>query len=123
MDKKIIGEYLGKQDREFIQAFVNTFDFTGMEYVQALRLFLTAFLLSGDAQIIDRILECFAHRWYAQNPKNIFATNDTAYVLCYSVVMLNVDAHNPGVKVKMTEEEYIHRLRGINNDADASLAS
>jgi len=113
-----VGEYLGKQDKEFIRAYVKTFDFTGIGYVDAVRLFLTSFVMSGEAQIIDRIVESFAHHWYFQNPRNNFATADVAYVLCYSIVMLNVDAHNVGVRVKMTEDQYIHRLRGINDGKD-----
>ena len=118
LDKKVMGDYIGKQERDFIKAFVETFDFAEMDYVNAMRFFLTSFVMSGEAQIIDRTVECFAHHWYSLNAENIFSSPDVAYVLCFSIIMLNVDAHNPGVKVKMTEDEYIHRLRGIDDGKD-----
>lgn len=99
LNKKQVGEYLAKQDKEFIRAYAKTFDFTNINYVDSVRIFLTSFVLSGEAQIIDRFVEAFAHNWFFLHPNNIFASADVAYVLCYSIVMLNVDAHNVGVKV------------------------
>ena len=49
---------------------------------------------------IDRIMEKFAERYCKCNPK-AFSSADTAYVLAYSVIMLNTDAHNPMVKNKV----------------------
>jgi len=43
---------------------------------------------------------------------------DTAYVLAYSVIMLNVDQHNKKVKKKMTLEDFIKNNRGINDGKD-----
>jgi len=43
---------------------------------------------------------------------------DTAYVLAYSTIMLNVDQHNPQVKKRMTKLEFIKNNRGINNNQD-----
>jgi brefeldin A-inhibited guanine nucleotide-exchange protein len=42
----------------------------------------------------------------------------TAYVLAYSTIMLNTDAHNPQVKRRMTRQDFIKNNRGINDDAD-----
>lgn len=43
---------------------------------------------------------------------------DTAYVLAYSVIMLNTDAHNPQVKKRMTKPDFIKNNRGINDNTD-----
>lgn len=43
---------------------------------------------------------------------------DAAYVLAYSVIMLNTDAHNPQVKKRMTKADFIKNNRGINDSAD-----
>lgn len=64
---------------------------------------LSAFRLPGEAQKIARIMENFASQFCEGNP-DVFANTDTAYVLSYSVIMLNTDAHNPQVKKKMTKE-------------------
>jgi brefeldin A-inhibited guanine nucleotide-exchange protein len=49
-------------------------------------------LLSGEAQQIDRMMEKFAEQYCKLNPTR-FTSADTAYVLAYSVIMLNTDAH------------------------------
>ena len=41
-------------------------------------------------------MEKFAERFVHCNP-DTFKSADVAYVLAYSVIMLNTDAHNPGV--------------------------
>ena len=67
------------------------------------RTYLESFRLPGEAQKIDRLMEKFAERFVSCNPET-FKSADVAYVLAYSVIMLNTDAHNPGVKVKMSKE-------------------
>ena len=52
--------------------------------------------LPGEAQKIDRLMEKFAERFVKCNPAS-FKSADVAYVLAYSVIMLNTDAHNPQV--------------------------
>ncbi len=58
--------------------------------------------LPGEAQKIDRLMEKFAERFVKCNPGS-FKSADVAYVLAFSVIMLNTDLHNPGVKNKMTK--------------------
>ena len=67
------------------------------------RRYLDGFRLPGEAQKIDRLMEKFAERYVTCNPET-FKSADVAYVLAYSVIMLNTDAHNPGVKVKMSKD-------------------
>ncbi|KAG8058353.1 hypothetical protein GUJ93_ZPchr0002g23224 [Zizania palustris] len=43
---------------------------------------------------------------------------DTAYVLAYSVIMLNTDAHNTMVKDKMSKSDFIRNNRGIDDGKD-----
>lgn len=59
----------------------------------ACRKFLSGFRLPGEAQKIDRLMEKFAERFVCCNPES-FKSADVAYVLAYSVIMLNTDAHN-----------------------------
>lgn len=67
------------------------------------RTFLNGFRLPGEAQKIDRLMEKFAERFVNCN-SDAFKSADVAYVLAYSVIMLNTDAHNPQVKVKMSQQ-------------------
>lgn len=42
----------------------------------------------------------------------------TAYVLAYSVIMLNTDQHNPTVKKRMTVDDFVRNNRGIDDERD-----
>ncbi len=59
----------------------------------------------------------FANQYVSGNP-NAFANADTAYVLAYSVIMLNTDLHSSKVIKHMTKEDFIKNNRGINDSAD-----
>lgn len=122
LDKKMIGEYLGEGEPDNIaamHAFVDMMDFTRMRFVDALRRFLQSFRLPGEAQKIDRFMLKFAERYITGNP-NAFANADTAYILAYSVIMLNTDQHSEKIKGsnRMTKEDFIKNNRGINDSAD-----
>jgi brefeldin A-inhibited guanine nucleotide-exchange protein len=121
LDKTMIGEYLGEgepQNVAIMHAFVNTMDFTKRRFVDALRQFLQSFRLPGEAQKIDRFMLKFAERYITGNP-NAFANADTAYVLAYSVIMLNTDQHSAKVKGRrMDQLDFIKNNRGINDNAD-----
>ena len=62
-------------------------------------------------------MEKFAERYCGQNP-GAYKSADTAYVLSFSVIMLNTDAHNPQVKNKMTKEGFLRNNRGIDDGQD-----
>lgn len=64
-------------------------------------------------------MEKFAERYCSQN-KDAFSSADTAYVLAYSVIMLQTDAHNPNIKPekRMTKEQFISNNRGIDGGKD-----
>ena len=121
LDKAMIGEYLGEGDQynvSIMHAFVDSMDFTKRRFVDALRQFLQGFRLPGEAQKIDRFMLKFAERYITGNP-NAFANADTAYVLAYSVIMLNTDQHSAKIKGRrMTKEDFIKNNRGINDNAD-----
>jgi brefeldin A-inhibited guanine nucleotide-exchange protein len=121
IDKTALGEFLGEGDPENIaimHAFVDLMDFTKTRFTDALRRFLQSFRLPGEAQKIDRFMLKFAERYITGNP-NAYANADTAYVLSYSVIMLNVDQHSKKMKgPRMTPEDFIKNNRGINDNAD-----
>ncbi|KAJ3318645.1 guanine nucleotide exchange protein for ADP-robosylation factor, partial [Blyttiomyces sp. JEL0837] len=120
LNKTMIGEFLGEGDEENItimHAFVDELDFAAMPFVTALRTFLQSFRLPGESQKIDRFMLKFAERYLQNNPK-AFSTADTAYVLAYSVIMLNTDQHNSQVKKRMTKADFLKNNRGIDEGKD-----
>ena len=71
LDKALVGDYLAEPpdshpfNTRVRNVYVTLFDFKGMTFDGALRLFLSKFRLPGEAQKIDRLLEAFADRLYA----------------------------------------------------------
>eukprot|EP00047_Mylnosiga_fluctuans_P006553 m.247668 g.247668 ORF g.247668 m.247668 type:complete len:786 (-) comp15456_c0_seq1:276-2633(-) len=121
LNRRMIGEYLGNVINSFnmnvLDAYVDQFDLKSMTFDHALRFFIASFRLPGEAQKIERILECFAKKYHASNP-GLFGSEDTPFVLAFSVVMLNTDAHNAANKRKMTKEDWIRNNRGIDSGKD-----
>ena len=121
LDKAMVGEFLGEGDTQnvaIMHAFVDQMDFTKRKFVDSLRQFLQSFRLPGEAQKIDRFMLKFAERYLTGNP-NAFANADTAYVLAYSVILLNTDQHSKKMKgPRMTKEDFIKNNRGINDGQD-----
>lgn len=120
LNKTVIGDYLGEREEfslKVMHAYVDAFKFEAMDFGEAIRFFLRGFRLPGEAQKIDRIMEKFAERYCKCNPTS-FSRADTAYVLAYSVIMLNTDAHNSMVKDKMTKADFIRNNRGIDDGKD-----
>ncbi|KAG8637358.1 hypothetical protein MANES_15G114000v8 [Manihot esculenta] len=120
LNETLIGDYLGERDEfclRVMHAYVDSFNFKAMDFGEGLRFFLRGFRLPGEAQKIDRIMEKFAERYCKCNP-NSFTSANTAYVLAYSVIMLNTDAHNSMVKDKMTKADFIRNNRGIDDGKD-----
>lgn len=139
VDKASLGLFLSRDknwNTAILESFVELFDFHDLEFDSALRRFLFKFRLPGEAQKIDRLMDKFAVRYYAQNatwpapplpntppawiPTPLFANKDAIYVLAFSIIMLNTDAHNPAIKKanKMTKAQFIRNVSGINDGAD-----
>ena len=117
LDKTAIGEYMGDEaafHKQVMYAYVEQMEFAGMAFDEGIRHFVAGFRLPGEAQKIDRMMEKFAEQFHKHNPGN-FSSADTAYVLAYSVILLNSDAHNPQVKKRMTKEEFFKNCRSAKH--------
>jgi cytohesin len=120
--KQAIGEYLGEKEDfniKVMEYFIGKQSFRGQPLVPSLRQFLNSFRLPGEAQKIDRLMECFAKKYCEQNP-TIFKTSDTCFVLCYSIIMLNTSLHNTSVKEKITLEKFLQMHKDIEGCEDIS---
>ncbi|XP_047458727.1 Golgi-specific brefeldin A-resistance guanine nucleotide exchange factor 1 isoform X2 [Mugil cephalus] len=121
LDKKMIGEWISdRKNMELLDSFVNTFTFQGLRIDEALRLYLEAFRLPGEAPVIQRLLETFTDNWHKVNGSP-FMTNDAGFALAYAVIMLNTDQHNHNVRkqnIPMTVEQFKKNLKGVNGNKD-----
>ncbi|KAI8832005.1 hypothetical protein BC829DRAFT_449182 [Chytridium lagenaria] len=122
VSKKLLGEYLAKPaNLELLKAFIQLYDFQRKRLDEALRLLLESFRLPGEAQQIDRILECFASVYFAStqtSPDPEIADQSSTFVLAFSIILLNTDQHNPQVRRRMTKEDFKRNTRGCNNHQD-----
>jgi brefeldin A-inhibited guanine nucleotide-exchange protein len=117
-----IGEYLGslkEANQQVLKAYVQLYDFTNQAFDEALRSFLGGFRLPGEAQVIDRMMSYFGERYCACNAST-FPSTDSAYVLAFSVIMLNTDLHSPQVKKKMTKQEFMYNNMNIHESINIS---
>ncbi|KAH9817046.1 hypothetical protein DFH28DRAFT_167972 [Melampsora americana] len=118
LDKKLLGDFISRPENlEVLQAFMTLFDFRGKLISDCLRDLLETFRLPGESQQIARITEVFAAVYVAAGATEV-KTEDAAYVLSYSVIMLNTDQHNPQNRKKMMIEDYKRNLRGVNDGED-----
>ncbi|CAG9864708.1 unnamed protein product [Phyllotreta striolata] len=121
LNKAMIGEYISNRGNlKILEAFVSTFDFTGIRIDEALRAFLETFRLPGEAPTISLILEHFAEHWHKSNGEP-FADVDSAFTLAYAVIMLNVDQHNENAKKQttpMSPNAFKKNLKGVNGGDD-----
>ena len=102
------------------------FVFHEMRLDSAFRKLCSKLYFKAEAQQIDRILECFANRYWECNPDNLFGSAgkeqiqkkkkkpmmtlylDTVYAVVYSLLLLNTDLHvAQGNHARMTRSEFI----------------
>eukprot|EP00941_MAST-03F_sp_MAST-3F-sp1_P004510 g4510.t1 len=100
LNKNIIGQLLGRETPEstiLLEAFSAAIDWEGVEFLRALRYFLTLFQLPGEAQQIQRIMQSFSKWYWVCNP-TVLPHQEAAFVLSFTTVMLNTYTHHPSVR-------------------------
>jgi hypothetical protein len=120
LDRVLVGLYLSEPaDAKHVfnaavrNCYVSSFKFAGLRIDDALRVFLESFRLPGEAQKIERLMLAFSEHFFAESPGPMHHA-DTAFVLAYSIIMLNTDLHNRQVRKKMTVEQFVSNNRGID---------
>mgnify|MGYP003315758222 FL=1 len=83
LKKAAVGQYLASGDDTFSHAvrskYIDTFNLCNRPMLTALRTFLEAFRLPGEAQQIDRLLQAFANETYTKSfDAPLMATADVA---------------------------------------------
>ncbi|KAM7533171.1 hypothetical protein Aperf_G00000124357 [Anoplocephala perfoliata] len=121
LDKKMIGEYLAnRKHTDILVAFVRHFNFKGIRIDEALRAYLEAFRIPGEAPLIQHLMESFAEQWFEANDAP-FANVDAAFTLSYALLMLNTDQHNPNSRrgnIPMTCADFKRNLKGMNGGGE-----
>jgi hypothetical protein len=120
LDKAAVGQYLGEKGKapspdknppvwdcewfhkDVLAAFCSSFAFENQSLLDGLRMFLATFRLPGEAQMIDRILQGFSESCGCSCEESVNGSlklfskdekraSDAAYLLSFSIIMLNTD--------------------------------
>jgi len=74
---------------------------------------------------VERLIEAFAQRYLEANPEMArqLENPDSIFILAFAIIMLNTDLHSPSMRKekRMSEEDFIKNLSGINNGKDLDL--
>uniref|UniRef100_I3KFE6 Pleckstrin and Sec7 domain containing 2 n=1 Tax=Oreochromis niloticus TaxID=8128 RepID=I3KFE6_ORENI len=115
-----VARHLGKNN-EFSQMvaseYLSFFDFSGLSLDRALRNFLKAFPLMGETQERERVLVHFSRRYCHCNPQTP-TSEDGAHTLTCALMLLNTDLHGHNIGKKMSCQQFISNLEGLNNGKD-----
>ncbi|XP_072261378.1 PH and SEC7 domain-containing protein 3 isoform X7 [Pyxicephalus adspersus] len=115
-----VAKHLGKNN-EFsklvAEEYLQFFDFTGMTLDQSLRSFFKAFSLIGETQERERVLIHFSNRYFHCNP-NSMCSPDGVHCLTCAIMLLNTDLHGHNIGKKMSCQEFIANLQGVNEGKD-----
>ncbi|XP_074529896.1 PH and SEC7 domain-containing protein 2 isoform X2 [Halichoeres trimaculatus] len=115
-----VARHLGKNN-EFSQLvaseYLSFFDFSGLSLDRALRNFLRAFPLMGETQERERVLVHFSRRFCHCNPQTL-TSEDGAHTLTCALMLLNTDLHGHNIGKKMSCQQFISNLDGLNNGKD-----
>ncbi|KAM4621737.1 PH and SEC7 domain-containing protein 2 isoform 2-T2 [Polymixia lowei] len=127
-----VARHLGKNN-EFSQLvaseYLSFFDFSGLSLDRALRNFLKAFPLMGETQERERVLVHFSKRFCHCNPQTPSSEGqdhededgdggDGAHTLTCALMLLNTDLHGHNIGKKMSCQQFISNLDGLNNGKD-----
>lgn len=86
-----------------LNAFVNTLNPSGTITPIHVIFISPPFRPFGEAQVIERYIDAFLHHFLSIN-QTMEMSHDDAFLVCYSIIMLNVDQHSAQLqdKPKMT---------------------
>ncbi|XP_063045129.1 PH and SEC7 domain-containing protein 2 [Engraulis encrasicolus] len=115
-----VARHLGKNN-DFSQMvaaeYLTFFDFSGLSLDRALRNFLKAFPLMGETQERERVLVHFSKRFCSCNPDTP-TSEDGAHTLTCALMLLNTDLHGHNIGKKMSCQQFISNLDGLNDGKD-----
>lgn len=109
--KEKIGQYLGNLQSQFnqdvLKYYLQELDFNGLQIDLALRKFLSTFRLPGEAQKIEKIVDCFAQR-YVQCQQQQSSLNASSNNI--------VQLHQQPQQTKFTANNYKNNLILLTKD-------
>lgn len=88
LDKSKIGALLAN-DEMLMRSFIDNFHFRGVQIIDALRMFLLAVRLPGDASAAERLLRGVAYRYHDANKHQVAFERELTAELVLAIMHLN----------------------------------
>ncbi|XP_046577545.1 F-box only protein 8-like [Haliotis rubra] len=108
--------------RDVLENLVKLQNFQGQFLPNALRKFFTEFSAPTQrGNYLTEVIEKFSQQFVACNPQ-IGLSQDTVFMLCFSLIMLSVDLASPHVKNKMSKREFIKNTCRAAGEVSNDLA-
>lgn len=108
-------------NKEVLAAYMQLFDFAGMNVLSTLRTLCGKLVLKGETQQFDRIITALSSRWCECNPNHGFKAQDVVHTIFYSIILLNTDLHMADIGEKMSKNAYVKNtlptVRRVVSDA------
>ncbi|XP_058506939.1 uncharacterized protein psda isoform X2 [Solea solea] len=117
--KSDVARHLSKNNefsQKVAQEYLRNFNFSSLTIDQALRLFLSQFALMGETQERERVLSHFSKRYRECNSTD--NTEDSVHTLTCAVMLLNSDLHGNNVGKRMSCNQFVSNLEGLNDGRD-----
>ncbi|KAJ3172838.1 hypothetical protein HDU87_007761 [Geranomyces variabilis] len=115
-----ISEVIGKGNdfsRAILASYMDCFDFGNQEIDEAFRTLASHLLVTGESQVLSRIFDSFARKWWECNPQawHVYLGWDIVEGIINSVMMLNTDHH---VANSVARGKRIPKKRWVTNTLD-----
>jgi Sec7-like guanine-nucleotide exchange factor len=99
-----------------LRNFIFSYNFSGLNIFEAMRVLFTDFKLVGEGQIVDRTIQFFGEKYTKDNP-DVFPNPDCAYYLGFNIMLLQTDLHREEVTEKMSTTKFINQFNLLANGA------
>jgi hypothetical protein len=94
-------------NKQVLDAYMQMFDFAGMNVLSTLRTLCGKLVLRGETQQFDRIITALSARWCECNSNHGFKAQDVVHTIFYSIILLNTDLHMADIGEKMSKNAYV----------------
>ena len=125
LDKTSLGKYLTTKkelNEKVFAEYIQLVDFSGLSVDEGLRKMFNLFVMPGEGQVVDRVMETFAKRYaecWSDKMKELGIDNNQVYFIATTIIFLSTETHNANVKQR-TMDTY-EKFKGMIEQFDFTL--
>ncbi|EDR24347.1 guanyl-nucleotide exchange factor, putative [Entamoeba dispar SAW760] len=122
IDKTALGKYLTSNkdlNKEVFKEYMKLINFKGFNIDEALRIMFNLFVMPGEGQVVDRVIEMFSIRYaecMSEKMNELNITSNQIYFLATTIIFLSTETHNANVKTRTmdTYEKFKEMVEQFN---------